>query len=90
MCGFNFKIICRPGTKGGKPDALSRRPEYRPEEGAAHCEKQILKPHHFGKFQIAVVWGPDSEQLQQELSHIEKEMGIRIQKLDGKARIPTK
>ena len=90
MCGFNFKIIYRPGTKGGKPDALGRRPEYRPEKGATHHEQQILKPQHFGKFQIAVVWGTDSEQLQQELPCMEKEMGIRIQRLDGKARIPTK
>jgi len=53
--GFNFKIIYRPGTTLGKPDALSRRPEYRPEKGATYREKQILKPQHFGKFQIAVV-----------------------------------
>jgi len=36
------------------------------------------------------VWGTDSEQLQQELPHVEKEMGIRIQRLDERARIPTK
>jgi len=57
LCSFNFKIIYRPGTKGGRPDALSRRPEYRPEEGAKHHEQQILNPQHFGKLQIAVVWG---------------------------------
>jgi len=55
LCGFNFKIIYRPGIKGGKPDALSRRPEYRPEEGATHLEQQILQPQHFTKLQIAVV-----------------------------------
>jgi len=49
-----------------------------------------LKPQHFGKFQIAAVWGTDSERLQQELPHREKEIGIRIQRLDEKARIPTK
>ena len=32
LCDFNFVIIYWPGVKGGKPDALSRRPEYRPEE----------------------------------------------------------
>jgi len=90
LCGFNFKIIYRPGIKGGKPDALSRRPEYRPEEGATHREQQILKPQHFGKFQIAVVWGTNSEQLHQEWPQLEKEMRIRIQRLDEKARIPTK
>ena len=36
------------------------------------------------------MWGIDSEQLQQELPQLEKEMGIRIQRLDKKARITTK
>ena len=88
--GFNFKIIYRPGTKVGKPDALSRSPEYRPEEGTTHREKQILKPQHFGKFQIAVVWGTDSGQHELEFPHEEKEIGIWIQELNEKARIPTK
>ena len=81
LCGFNFKIVYRPGTKGGQPDALSRQPEYRPEEEATHRKQQILKPKHFGKFQIAVIWGSDSEQLQQVLPQVEKEMGIRVQRL---------
>jgi len=90
LCDFNFQIIYRPGIKGGKPDALGRRPEYRPEEGATHREQTILKPEHFGKVQIAVVWGTHSEQLQLELPQLEKKMHIRIQRLDEKARIPTK
>jgi len=36
------------------------------------------------------VWGTDSEQLQQELPHVEKEMSIRIQRLNEKAAIQTK
>ena len=90
MCGFNFKIVHRPGTKGGKPDALSRRPEYRPEEGATHREQQIMQPKHFGKFQIAVVWGSNIEQLLQELPQMGKEMGIRVQRLSEDSRSPTK
>jgi len=35
---FTFKIVYRPGCRGGKPDTLSRRPEYRPEEGARPSE----------------------------------------------------
>ena len=42
LCHFNFVIIYRPGMKGGKPDTLSRRPKYRPEEGAGNHEQQIL------------------------------------------------
>lgn len=33
LAEFNFKIIYRPGSKNGKADALSRRPEYRREGG---------------------------------------------------------
>ena len=47
---FNFVIVYRPSEKEGKPDALSRLPEYPPEEGATHREQQILRPEHFGKF----------------------------------------
>jgi len=66
LCGFNCKMAYRPGTKGGKPDALSGLPEYRPEEGATHREQQILQPQQFGTFQIAVVWGSNAEQLQRD------------------------
>src|SRR5436853_769558 len=31
--GYDFNIIHRPGAKNGKPDALSRRAEHRPEKG---------------------------------------------------------
>ena len=44
VANFNFKIVYRPGSRGGKPDALSQWPEYRPEEGATHREQTILKP----------------------------------------------
>ena len=52
LANYNFKIVYRPGKRGGKPDALSRQPEYRPEEGATHREQSILKPDHF---QISLV-----------------------------------
>jgi len=52
LTNYNFKIVYRPRSRGGKPDALSRRPEYRPEEGARHSEQSILKSEHF---QISVV-----------------------------------
>jgi hypothetical protein len=31
--GYDFVIVYRPGVRNGKPDALSRRSEYRPEKG---------------------------------------------------------
>jgi len=30
LAGIDFKVYYRPGNQNGKPDALSRRPEYRP------------------------------------------------------------
>jgi len=90
LCGFNFKIVYRPGTKGGKPDALSRRLKYGPEERATHREQQMLQPKHFGKFQITVVCGSNAKQLQQELPQMEREMGIRVQRLSEDSRIATK
>ena len=47
LSNFNFKILYCPGSRGGKPDPLSRRPEYRLEEGATHGEQTILKPEYF-------------------------------------------
>ena len=52
LANYNFQIVYKPGKLGGKPDALSRRPESRPEEGATHREQSILKPDHF---QISLV-----------------------------------
>lgn len=47
---FNFQITYRPGKKGGKPDALTRRSEDLPaEEGderRKHMEQTVLKPHN--------------------------------------------
>ena len=69
------------------PDALSRRPEYRPEEGATHHERQILLPEHFSKFQIAVVRGDEPPSFQQELPYPKKRNHVRIQRLIEDARI---
>src|SRR5205807_5908402 len=45
---YGFTIKHRPGTKSGKPDALSRRPEYAEgEEGAETIPDPILKPELF-------------------------------------------
>src|SRR3978361_1660428 len=42
---FDFVIRYISGTAGGKPDALSRRPEYAKGEGEVHTA--ILKPAQF-------------------------------------------
>jgi len=87
LCCFNVKIVYPPGSKGGKPDPLSRRPENHPEEGATHRKQQILQPKHFGKFQISIIGGSNAEQVQQGLAQMEREMGIRVQRLSEDSRI---
>ena len=47
LTNSNFEIVYGAGSRGGKPDAQSRRPEYLPEEGARHCEQTILQTEHF-------------------------------------------
>jgi RNase H-like domain found in reverse transcriptase/Reverse transcriptase (RNA-dependent DNA polymerase)/Integrase zinc binding domain/Chromo (CHRromatin Organisation MOdifier) domain/gag-polyprotein putative aspartyl protease len=46
---FDFTIIFRPGKHQGKPDALSRRPDYLPLKGGGGDNKNneflFLKPH---------------------------------------------
>jgi transposase InsO family protein len=44
LAGYDFKIIYRPGTSNGKSDALSRRPEYRPDKGGGSAENNENQP----------------------------------------------
>ena len=41
---FDFKIVFRPGKQGGKPDALSCRPDYMEEENNRGRVMTFLKP----------------------------------------------
>jgi hypothetical protein len=46
---FNFKIVYRPGTAGGKPDALTRRSGDLPKEGddrSLENQTTIIKPEN--------------------------------------------
>jgi hypothetical protein len=42
---FDFKIVFRPGKQGGKPDALSRRPDYTLGNDAEARTMTFLKPN---------------------------------------------
>jgi len=86
LTNYNFKIVYRPGSRGGKPDALSRRPEYRPEKGAHHSEQSILKSEHF---QISVIHqrrGAETALVPEK----RESTSLRIMKLSDKAIITTK
>jgi len=49
LAGINFKIYYQPGTQNGKPDALSRRSEYRTEKGGVENQPitTVLGKIHF-------------------------------------------
>jgi len=87
LASFNFKIIYPPGSQSGKPDALSRRPEYHPEEGAEHTEQSILKPEYFS---ISLV---QDEPVQEELTKrmlVQQAVAIQVMNMGAKATVPSK
>lgn len=51
LAGINFRIYYRPGSQTGRPNALSRRLEYRPEKGGIENQPitTVLRENHFGK-----------------------------------------
>jgi len=87
LANFNFKTVYRPGSRGRKPDALSRRPEDRLEEGATHREQTILEPEHF---QVSLCHSKDRIQvsLVEEKKRITNR--LRIKRLQRTAMVPTK
>ena len=87
MANFNFKIVYRPGSRRGKPDALSRQPESRPEEGATHCKQPIVKPEHF---EISSCHKKDRIQVGLVERKVTITNSLRIKKLLPQGIIPTK
>jgi len=87
LADYHFKIVYPPGKRGGKSDAPSRWPEYRPEEGAKLSEQSILKPEHF---QISLIHEDDKDE--GYISEPEPMMrnGIRVKGLLSQAIVPTK
>jgi hypothetical protein len=52
LAGYDFKIVYYPGNLNGKLDALSRRPEYHPEnrdssDNSLQLISLVLKLGHF-------------------------------------------
>jgi len=87
LASFNFKIVYRPGSRSGKPDALSRRPQYCHGEGAEHTEQSILKPEHFS---LSLV---QDEPVQEKLTRrmlVQQAAAIQVMKMASKATLPTR
>src|ERR1700712_38617 len=80
-------MVYQPSALGGKADALSRRPEYRPEEGAKHSEQSILRPEHF---ELSLIHAEDEDEGYITEPEQETVQGIRIKRLSAKATTPTK
>jgi len=49
LAGIDIKIFYWPGSQNGKPDALSKPPEYRPEKGGIENQPitTVLGKNHF-------------------------------------------
>jgi len=86
LTNYNFKIVYRPGRIGGKPDTLSRRPEYRPEEGARHAEQSILKTEHVQKSVIHQKGNAERALTSEK----RQPTSLRIMQLLNNAIVPTK
>jgi len=86
LTNYNFKIVYRPGSRGGKPDASSRRPEHSPQEGARDSEQSLLKSEHF---QISVIHQKRSAETDL-IPKKQEPTSLGIMKLSGKAIIPTR
>ena len=87
LAKLNFKLVYRPGSWGGKTDALSRRPENRPEERATHRDQSILKSEHF---EISLCHRKDRVQVGLAKQKTRTSNMLRIKKLSKHAKIPTK
>ena len=87
LANLNFKIVYRLGSRGGKPDTLSKRPKYRPKERATHREQSILKPEHF---EISCCHRKDRIQVGLVNQKITTTNRLRIKRLSQPAIIPTK
>jgi hypothetical protein len=57
LAGVDFKIFYRPGKQNGKPDALSRRTEFRPKKGGGDDQPitTILHKEHFSNPIISAI-----------------------------------
>jgi len=86
LANFNCKIDYRHGSRGGKPNALSRRGEYRLEEGAMHCEQTILKPEHF---EVSLCHQKDRSEIGLVEGKRQTTHRLRVKRLPQDATIPT-
>jgi hypothetical protein len=59
LAGMDFKSCYRKGTSNGKPDGLSRCPEYCPEKGGGGDQQRqtVLSEKHFDTISVISIGG---------------------------------
>jgi len=87
LADYHFKRVYRLGKRGGRPDELSRRPEYRPEERAKHSEQSILKPE---LYQISLIHEDDEDEGYISEPEPGIRNGVRVKRLSNQAILQTK
>ncbi len=74
LSNYNFVIKYRPGIKSGKPDALSRRADHRPSEGAEE-PMTLLKPSQFEE--VLALYASDAEIIDRIRDEITKDEALK-------------
>lgn len=86
---YDFKVIYRPGHQGGKPDALTRRPDYHP--GTAH---RHFADHNQGNNLVLLAEGkhdfqePNSSLTVRATFTVEPDLALRQRFIDSYAEDP--
>jgi hypothetical protein len=84
---YDFVIHFRPGAKGGKPDALSRRPDYM-ENSKIQPPSSFLKPNQIDTSEIELAAGSSSLQLDGELRDAIREALLKDPAVEGYLDVP--
>lgn len=85
LSDFNFKIRYRPGEKGEKPDALTRRSDYHPGKGSSKTKwdlnPTVLLPEAlFENFQTAALRGGNRIRIDTQLTTIDSWIRTELEK----------
>jgi len=87
LANCHFLIVYGPGSRGGKPKALSGRLEYHLHEGATHREQTILRSEHF---EVSLCHRKDRIQVSLGEGKKRTTNRLTIKRLQQKVIMPTK
>jgi hypothetical protein len=86
---YDFVIIFRPGKEGGKPDALSRRPDYKEQAQLGDRTMTFLKPEQVDTSAIKERSQETKISAQSARTELREDMGLKQAILDALPRDPT-